>query len=162
MKKTSKRYEIEKFWYEIASQKVWKYTHWRYETTLKRYEMMSKVWKNTNDTKVWNRCTRYERQHKVWKMCPRYEKCAQGIKQTLKVMKWCFKVWNMFFLEKQWVFIPLWVCFIPLWVWKKSLFFPDESLSRSTWYMIWRAAIMWTLWSTDSVRYIWLWNIFDW
>ena len=105
---------------------VWKYTHWRYETTLKRYEMMSKVWKNTNDTKVWNRCTRYERQHKVWKMCPRYEKCAQGIKQTPKVTFWCFKVWNTCFLEKQWFFIPLWVCFIPLWVWKKLLFFPDD------------------------------------
>ena len=59
------------------------------ETTLKRYEMMSKVWKNTNDTKVWNRCTRYERQHKVWKMC-------QGMKNVLKVYNFSTRVWNAF------------------------------------------------------------------
>ena len=64
--------------------------------------------------------------HKVWKMCPRYEKCAQGIQLSPKVTFWCFKVWNTCFLEKQWFFIPLWVCFIPLWVWKKLLFFPDD------------------------------------
>jgi hypothetical protein len=80
--------------------------------------MMSKVWKNTNDTKVWNRCTRYERQHKVWKMWPRYTTGPQRYEMI-------FQVWNTCFLEKQWVFIPLWVYFIPFWVWKKSLFFPD-------------------------------------
>ena len=92
MKKTSKRYEIEKFWYEIASQKVWKYTHWRYETTLKRYEMMSKVWKNTNNTKVWNRCTRYE-------------KCAQGMKNVHKVYNNLTQVWNAFLRYETRVFL---------------------------------------------------------
>ena len=92
MKKTSKRYEIEKFWYEFASQKVWKYTHWRYETTLKRYEMMSKVWKNTNNTKVWNRCTRYE-------------KCAQGMKNVHKVYNFPTKVWNAFLRYETRVFL---------------------------------------------------------
>ena len=64
--------------------------------------------------------------HKVWNRCTRYEKCAQGIKQLHKGMKCFFKVWNKCFLEKQWFFIPLWVCFIPFWVWKYRLFFPDE------------------------------------
>ena len=63
--------------------------------------------------------------HKVWNRCTRYEKCAQGIKQLHKGMKCFFKVWNKCFLEKQWFFIPLWVCFIPFWVWKYRLFFPD-------------------------------------
>ena len=69
--------------------------------------------------------------HKVWNRCTRYENCAQGIKQLHKGMKCFFKVWNKCFLEKQWFFIPLWVCFIPFWVWKYRLFFPDD---LGTWH----------------------------
>ena len=75
MKKTIKRYEMEEFWYEIASQryeklKVWKYTR-RYENDVGRYEKIPKVW---------NRNSRYEidtqgmnKIHKVIKRVLRYE-----------------------------------------------------------------------------------------
>ena len=107
--------------------------------------MMSKVWKNTNDTKVWNRrervccllvlslvsstlpCIRQPRPRLAQGMkdSTRYEKCAQGIQLLHKGMKCFFKVWNTCFLEKQWFSIPLWVYFISFWVRKKLLFFPD-------------------------------------
>ena len=38
MKKTIKKYEIEEFWYEIASQGM---KNWRYENTLEGMKMMS-------------------------------------------------------------------------------------------------------------------------
>ena len=101
--------------------------------------MMSTVWKNTNDTKVWKRCTRYEKDAqgmkkipKVWKMCPRYERDPQSYKMR-------FQVWKRSFLEKQWFFIPLWVYFIPFWVWKKLLFFPEVGRSAHN-FLPWSAA----------------------
>ena len=87
--------------------------------------MMSKVWKNTNDTKgmkqmhkVWKTAQGMKNVPKVWKMCPRYT-------TPPKRYEMLFEVWNACFLEKQWFFIPLWVYFISFWVWKYRLFFPD-------------------------------------
>ena len=54
--------------------------------------MMSKVWKNTKNTKVWNRCTRYE-------------KCAQGMKNVLKVYNSYTEVWNAFLRYETRVFL---------------------------------------------------------
>ena len=84
MKKTIKRYEMEEFWYEIASQryeklKVWKYTQ-RYENDvdgMKKYQSKKGMKKMP---KVWNRNSRYEKAekgmkllHKVIKRVLRYE-----------------------------------------------------------------------------------------
>ena len=113
MKKTIKRYEIEEFWYEIASQKYEKLKVWKYT------QMMSMVWKNTKGMKkipkVWNRNSRYEKDT---------QKDAQGMIKNQKVIKCVFR-YEIGFSLKNGFFIPLWVDFIPFWVWKKSLFFPD-------------------------------------
>ena len=61
-------------------------------------------------------------------------------------MKCFFKVWNKCFLEKQWFFIPLWVCFIPFWVWKYRLFFPDGGGSG---YIALLAHMGWVLYGTE-------------
>jgi len=63
--------------------------------------MMSTVWKNTNDTKVWKRCTRYEKDAQVIKCVFRYEK-------------------GVFLKNSDFSYL-----YYPFWVWKKSLFFPD-------------------------------------
>jgi hypothetical protein len=80
---------------------------------------------------------RYETDAQGMKDSTRYEKCAQGMKMCSRYKTnahryeiFC-KVWNTCFLEKQWFFIPLWVCFIPFWVWKKSLFFPDVNTQHT-------------------------------
>ena len=78
---------------------------------------------------VWKRYPRYEietwgmkQKYKVWKINPKYE-------EFTVIYKMRFQVWNRVFLDKKWVFIPLWVDFIPFWVWKKSLFFSDAKVN---------------------------------
>jgi len=90
----------------------------------------STAWNKNSFHKVWNCCirvwkkfSRYEKNWKVWKKIQRYEKKFQGMKLFLRVWKKTFLVWKKTNFCKFPISYPR--------VWKKSLFFPDESKNSS-------------------------------